>query len=204
MLPEAARRWGRWVGTSFLRPGDILLTRQFKQVGKPLGLVEQAQRLHGACEECIHLTHAALILGHDDLICEALPYVGVVERSIHEYADGQHALMVRRPRGLSDAERLNMALLAQSHLGRRYDWYGAIRHAARSAGRLFSGAALEQQRNVISAVRAGSFVCSSLCQDVLLEARRVTNPPIPEFVMPFHFITCRLMESQPVPIHWAS
>src|SRR2546430_17156792 len=69
--------------------------------------------------------HAAVYLGDEENICEAnfkLPgYQDDVNIcSAFRYCDGEHAIRARRPKNMTQKQRLRIAIGALTHLGRKY------------------------------------------------------------------------------------
>lgn len=167
-LPAAARKFGRLVDSGAFEAGDLILTRP---AGKTIELasrkIVEAQSKAYAGDDA-QWTHAALWIGDGDNICEANFGIagrknGVMIRSLNEYADGEHAIKVRRPKNLSAQQRTRVATGAMVNLKQSYDFLFLLR--LRWAA--FRGQGLHDRNGARVPIRPNALVCSTLYADAL-------------------------------------
>ncbi|MDR6640873.1 hypothetical protein J2X57_000067 [Luteibacter sp. 1214] len=133
-LPPQARAFGRLIDHQNIAPGDLLLTRPFggrENDWVSRGIVKAQASAYE--EQDAQWTHAAVCLGDGQNVVEAnfkIPGLrrGVMIRNLQEYADGQHALKLRRPR-MSDLERYRIVIGALTQGKQTYDFSYLIRLA---------------------------------------------------------------------------
>lgn len=121
-LHAEVRRFGFYPDISLLKPGDLILVRNLdgnithkviEAVQMNLGYHERDSRWH----------HAAVYLGIEGNICEA-DIDGVRYASIDRYSTGSHYIRVRRPPGLSEDQRWQIAVKSLIELKKGYSfWY---------------------------------------------------------------------------------
>ena len=178
-LSEGPRKWGRMLDLRRLAPGDLLLFRPAKPDADSISQrITQAQLAAGLHLRHAQWTHAAIYLGDGQYICEANfknpPHKnGVVMRSVFDYCDGTYAIRARRPKNMTDQQRIRIAIGALTNLGKSYD-FRQIANFAVNASRegwmtWFKGliASSDGPRPPPQ-----SFVCSTLYQDALTYASR--------------------------------
>jgi hypothetical protein len=123
ILPPDLRGLGYAPAVDQLMPGDLLL---FKPVGSSLVSrnIARAQMQAGFAASHAEWTHAAIVL-YDDVMVEAVPWSGVVQKSLYGRIS-DHVTLVRRNPTLDDRTRYRIALRALGMLNRRYDHGGAL------------------------------------------------------------------------------
>jgi hypothetical protein len=138
-----------------LMPGDVLLFAALEP--DPIGrLIERQQLLWGEEPEHARFTHAALYIGLDHLICEAVPLGGVRYSTLDSRLD-HFCCLVRRWPGLKPTQSERIALEAAGCLGWKYDWKGLWK-AFRTHGPLLDGPGADR------------LVCSRLCDRAITRA----------------------------------
>jgi Permuted papain-like amidase enzyme, YaeF/YiiX, C92 family len=123
LMPQPARNFGYIPDLSRCKAGDLILSCS-RQPDYIDALIERTQRHLGFATEHCRWTHAAVFL-YDDFVLEAVPWKGVITRSLYEDIPDS-ILTVRRNSGLTDDQRYRIAMCAQKMLGTRYSWVAAI------------------------------------------------------------------------------
>lgn len=175
ILPPALRRFGFVPDLDALLPGDLILFRSANP-GIAQRAIAGAQSRAGFSDDDSRWTHAAVFL-FGDLVVEAVPWSGVVQRSL--YIDIPHKIWrVRRRTSLQDIDRHRIALRALSMLGARYSHRGAFELAAELFRGLWNPGDLTAHRNIL--------ICSEVFHDAyvtvtrgLLDGCRVGNTITP-------------------------
>ncbi len=207
VLPPSAREWGRVLDTTQMQMGDVLLTAPYKQRANGAPLVSRwimsAQERAGYAESDAQWTHAAIYLGDGESISEANFGVaglrsGVMIRSIHVYADAAHALRVRRPANLSDAQRCKFIIGALRNLGQRYS-AEIILHFLKEFVLKNGGWTIGQKQ--IRMLPRG-FVCSTHVQDALTYINAGASSRMGYLCCPAHLSASSDFEPHDVPIQW--
>jgi cell wall-associated NlpC family hydrolase len=150
-----------------LFPGDILLFRPLDP-GIPQKVSQWFQKSA--------YTHAAIYVGSDHEICEAIPSKGVVLSSLEDSLDG-HCILARRVPNLTDDARERIAIEA-----------GALRRSPYAFQKIFDLAwdrfVRGHNKKPTDAPRRG-VICSTLCEHAILAVtegalclRRDTNDVI--------------------------
>lgn len=130
-IPPAVRKFGKFIDTSMLDPGDLVLTRDIApdNVSK---LITKTQYDLGYGEDDARWTHAAVYVGDGFRLIEAtfdsVLRGGKVKLSfIYDYC-GQHALRCRRPKEVArDPIGWTLVLEAATLLGEKYDFAAALK-----------------------------------------------------------------------------
>jgi hypothetical protein len=177
VLPPAARRFGYLPDVTKCLPGDLILSRGAAR-GKSLDPIVNAQAAAGFAPEHACWTHAAVFL-YDELLVEAIPWHGVVQRSI--YVDiPDRILRVRRHPALAEAARLKIALRALSMLGTRYSHLGALQLGLHLLRGLWDRTAFAGDRNMT--------ICSEVFHDAFADITRsiLQGCPVDGPVTPAH------------------
>ena len=138
-----------------LMPGDVLLF-----VPRNPSIIEsviQRQQEHwGATSEHARFTHAALYIGLDHLICEAVPQGGIRYSTLDSRLD-DFCWLARRWPGLTLVQGQRIASEAVFRLGKPYGWRSII-EGFLTRGKLLDDAAAER------------LVCSRLCDRAIVRA----------------------------------
>jgi hypothetical protein len=135
-------------------PGDILLFSPI-QPAPVARLIQSQQERWGASPEHARFTHAAIYIGLDHLICEAVKS-GVKYSTLDSCLD-EYCWLARRCPGMTRKLGQRIAAEAVVHLGERYDWQILV------AGILTRG-------NLLNAGAAKGLVCSRLCDRAVTSA----------------------------------
>jgi cell wall-associated NlpC family hydrolase len=202
-LPKEARGWGRIIDLSQLEAGDLLLFRPSNPDSDAVSAgIRRAQLAGGLPERHAQWTHAAVYLGDDEHVCEANLKVpghqnGVIIRSAFTYCDGLHAVRARRPRNMSQKQRLRIAIGALTSLGKSYSFWQIAKFAeAAVAEKGFKGL----WRGPRSP--AQGFVCSTLYQDAYNFAFQGTSIRLGSLCTPAHLSASEDFEAIDPAIQW--
>ena len=163
-LPLCARKWGRFLDTGALLPGDLVLTRPILQ-DQVSQAIADAQLAGGLSWKHAQWTHAAVYLGDGEYICESSfkePGFkwGVNVRSLFDYCNSEYAIRARRPIVKDEQQRIRIAVGAMARIGQRYSFgeiYAFWRDANGGKGFIYPGKE--------SVRRTEALVCSTLYQD---------------------------------------
>lgn len=171
-LPEHVRAFGRYPEVQAWKPGDLLL---FSCVS-PDRISRSIQRFQALGHSADHAmwTHSAVYVGDGQRLCDSdfswFGPRGVSLKPFHEYL-GTHRILVRRPRGLTDHERLQLVLHAVSRNGQKYSLRGIFSLALK----MWRG---PNRKLYVAHAFATSVFCSRLYGDAYLQAtRRVLQDP---------------------------
>lgn len=200
-LPAATRKFGRLVDCAAFQSGDLILTRP---VG---GKIEFASRkIVEAQSKAYSLldaqwTHAAVWVGDGENICEATFGVpgrqnGVMIRSLNEYADGEHAIKVRRPAGLTTQQRMLVATGAFVNLKQSYDFLFLLRLWWTA----FRGQGLHDKNGARVPISANALVCSTLYADALAYGANIAVAG--NGICVPALLSCSPLFDDTVPISW--
>ena len=122
-IPPKARRFGFVPDLRSCEAGDLILSHSISPAFIERQIV-RTQAEAGLSEEDSRWTHAAVFL-YQDFVLEAVPWKGVITRSL--YSDiPDSVLRVRRRPSLEEKEKYKIALCAQRMLGTRYDIKAAL------------------------------------------------------------------------------
>lgn len=142
-LPPVVRKFGKFVSTDPMQPGDLLLCREIAPDATSRQI--HATQKAGFDDIDARWTHAALYLGDGASLLEATfttqPFFqGVKVTALWEYC-GSHALRCRRPLLLkSDREKgWLLAIKAMLSLGANYDFKQLLKVAYKFRKKLFGG-----------------------------------------------------------------
>ncbi len=119
-LHKNVREFGFYPDIGALRPGDLILVRNLKG-NLSHRVIEAVQKNLGYHERDYQWHHAAVYLGIEGSICEA-DLDGVRYGSMDRYSTGNHFIRVRRPLGLSDDQRWQIALKSLIELNKGYSF----------------------------------------------------------------------------------
>lgn len=174
-LPTATRTFGKLLDDSALLPGDLLLTRSIDcdNDWASRKIVEAQSQAYDKRDA--EWTHAAVCMGDGEHVCEAnfgIPgkQNGVMLRPLCDYADGQHALRLRRPNGLSDVQRVRIAVGALARFKQAYDFS----YLAKLWWRAKRGEGLHDRNGRRVPIGSKAVVCSTLHADAFLYATDIT------------------------------
>jgi hypothetical protein len=190
VLPPNVRKFGFVPDFSRCRPGDLILSFSVEP-----GFVErqiaQTQDRIGLGKEHTRWTHAAVFI-YEDWILEAVPWKGVITRSV--YSDiPDSVLRVRRCPGLVDEERYKIALCAQRMLGSRYDTAVVLSAGLKAQ---FSG-----WDRVWFPVARPTIACSKVFYDAHAEITQklLQGCPLDDLVTPAHLSATQGLEDVHIP-----
>jgi hypothetical protein len=139
--------------TRLLHPGDIILFQPLDPT-IPQKVSQAFQRSS--------FTHAAIYVGFDHEICEAIPSDGVVLSSLED-SIGDSCILARRVPNLSEHDRNRIAIEAGRLRGDRY----AFRQIFQLAWSRF----IKNNPTTGDAPRRG-VICSTLCEHAILEVTK--------------------------------
>lgn len=202
VLPPATRSFGRLIDDSHILPGDLLLTRPVGDDAEWISRkIVEAQEVAFAKEDA-QWTHAAVCLGDGENVCEAnfgLPgkASGVIVRPLNEYADGSHVIRIRRPIGLTDQQRLRVAIGALTNLRKTY----SMSYLLRLAWRAKTGKGLWDPTHPGITVDTNAVVCSTLYADALQYAANIAVGRQSNLCIPALLSSSQLFDDN-VPIGW--
>jgi hypothetical protein len=203
-LPLEARTWGRILDLTHLEPGDLLLTRPADPSTDAVSRgIMAAQERGGFHARHAQWTHAAVYLGDDEHVCEAnfkFPgYRDDVEiRSAFVYCDGKHAIRARRPKNMTQKQRLRIAIGALTNLGRRYSYTQILTFGiAAISGRGFWNSADRKSR-----IKTQALVCSTLYQDAYNFAFKGNTVRMGSLCTPAHLSASADFEPDDISISW--
>jgi hypothetical protein len=171
-------------------PGDLVLSKAISP-GWVERRISNAQTLAGADPEHSCWTHAAVFL-YEDFIVEAVPWRGVITRTL--YSDiPESILRVRRRPNLQSDERYKIALCALRMLGSRYNIDAVLSLGMRSISGLWNRSWVPQMSRVA--------ICSKVFHDAHLEITRtlLKDCPIGDLVMPAHLSATSDLEDVEIP-----
>ena len=202
VLPPATRRFGRLIDDSQILPGDLLLTRPVPESAEWISKKIVEAQASAFAEEDAQWTHAAVCLGDGENICEANFGVagkasGVIVRPLNEYADGHHVIRVRRPIGLTDQQRLRVAIGALTNLRKTY----SLGYLLRLAWRARTGKGLWDPTHPGITVDTNAVVCSTLYADALQYAANIAVGRQSNLCIPALLSSSSLFDDD-VPIGW--
>jgi hypothetical protein len=177
VLPAAARKFNFVPDVKPCLPGDLVLSRAAGAAGAS-GSITEAQHSAGFAPEHAAWTHAAVFL-YDDMVVEAVPRRGVLQRSIYEDVPDR-VLRIRRRTTLAETDRLKLALRALSMLGKRYSHWGVIQLGMHLLGGLWNRDAFAGNRHVV--------ICSEVFHDAFAHVTRGTlsGCPVNTPITPAH------------------
>jgi hypothetical protein len=133
-LDKRTRKYGYVPDLRRCQAGDLILSYSCRR-----GFIEtriirtQSERFNAADSQW---THAAVFL-YQDYIVEAVPFKGVITRSLYEDIPNS-VLRIRRKPNLTDEQRYQVALCAQRMLGSRYSHLRALRMGVRGIASLLN------------------------------------------------------------------
>jgi hypothetical protein len=202
-LPPQARKWGRVLDLSGLEAGDLVLTRLVDPASDAISrAIAHAQEAGGLHPRHAQWTHAAVYLGDDEHVCEANFKIaghrsGVFIRSVFEYCDGSHAIRARRPRGMSQQQRLRIAIGALTNLGSGYSFLQLWQfYRAASTGSFWESARRGPR------IRTRALVCSTLYQDAYNFAFQGSNVRVRSMCTPAHLSASSDFEAADPALGW--
>jgi hypothetical protein len=120
-LHADVRKFGFYPDVSLLKPGDLILVRNLEG-NISHKVIEAVQKNLGYHERDYRCHHAAVYLGIEGKICEA-DIDGVRYASIDRYSTGCHYIRVRRPLGLSEDQRWQIAVKSLIELKKGYSFW---------------------------------------------------------------------------------
>lgn len=168
--PSADNSWWRPKSESYpasdqLLPGDVLLFAP-QMPDSTQTFIQFVQGRWGSAHEHAQFTHAALYIGLDHLVCEAVPSHGVSYSTLESRLDN-YCWIVRRWPDLTLRQRRSIAAEACRKLGQPYGWTAAILEALK-----------EGWASTWDANATRGFVCSRLCdRSITLALLREGFPP---------------------------
>jgi hypothetical protein len=129
-IHPSTRRFGKFIDTICLLPGDLILFREVPEASGDSPLTVQVQANGGYASEHARWTHAAMYLGDDFNVIEATTdnyYSGNVRVThLDKYCTGQFAMRIRRPKLTTEKDRLKLCVRALSRLRLRYNLKAAV------------------------------------------------------------------------------
>jgi hypothetical protein len=177
-IPLRARNFGCVPDLRRCEAGDLILSFSISP-GFAEKQIIRAQTHAGLSADDSRWTHAAVFL-YQDFVLEAVPWKGVVTRSL--YSDiPDSVLRVRRRPNLRVEEKYQIALCAQRMLGTRYDISAALSLGWRSwIGQMLNRVWVPAIKPVI--------ICSKVFYDAHLEITRklLQGCSTTDLVMPGH------------------
>jgi len=115
-LPAAVRKFGRYLDTSALLPGDLILFNAKRPTITSRAIIRVQQR-GGYREDDARWHHAAVYTGEDEIV-EAVLH-GVRHNPIFSYFPS-HRTRVRRDASLTAPQRLSLVVKAMSNMRKNY------------------------------------------------------------------------------------
>jgi hypothetical protein len=208
-LGEGPRKWGRILDLSALEPGDLLLFRPIAPNTDSISQrITQAQLSAGLHIRHAQWTHAAVYLGDGQNVCEANfkspgQKDGVAIRSVFDYCDGTSAIRARRPRNMTQEQRIRITIGALTNLGKGYSFDQIVGFAVDAS----KAGWLSQLKGVFGLQRGlrpppQSFVCSTLYQDALTYASRGTSVRLGTLCTPAQLSASGDFENNDPPLSW--
>jgi cell wall-associated NlpC family hydrolase len=202
-LAKEARDWGKIIDLTQLEAGDLLLFRPVDSNSDSISVgIKRVQLAGGLPERHAQWTHAAVYLGDDEHVCEANFKVpgqpnGVNIRSAFAYCDGLHAVRARRPKNMTQKQRLRIAIGALSNLGKSYSFrqitdFATAAVAERGFRKLWRGVRNPPQ----------AFVCSTLYQDAYNFAFQGTSIRLGSLCTPAHLSASEDFEPVDPVLQW--
>jgi len=185
--------------------GDLILTRPFDPKSDRISkAITEAQVRGGFDAEHARWTHAAVYLGDDEHLCEATFKTpgypdGVIIRSAFEYCDGTYVLRARRPKGMTEKQRLRIAIGALTNVGSPYSWRQIIQFgSAALSGRGFWGGSIDRGPRI----KVRALVCSTLYQDAWNFAYQGNTVRLGSFCTPAHLSASPDFEDDEPELGW--
>lgn len=200
-LPPATRTFGRIFDDKDILPGDLLLTRPFGDSGLVSNSIVKAQSTAFHAGDA-QWTHAAVCLGDGEHICEANFGIsgkpnGVIVRPLNDYADGKHAVKIRRPIGLNDQQRYRVAIGALTSLRKSY----SFNYLMKLSYRAWRGQGMWDNTHGPVRIDSNAVVCSTLYHDALQYGANVAVSRTSNLCTPAHLSQSPLFDDT-VPIGW--
>jgi hypothetical protein len=191
IFPPGVREFGFVPDVRVCEPGDLILSFSRNPGFIERGIVATQHKI-GFSDEHSRWTHASVFL-YEDHIVEAIPFAGVVTRSL--YLDvPQSVLLVRRFPGLDQDQKYKIALSALRSLGSRYNGMKALRAGV--------GALLGEWRRPWFNTEGRITICSKVYHDAHVEIHRqmLEGCQLNDLITPAHLrATASLLD---VPVPW--
>ena len=208
-LSEGPRKWGRILDLHGLAPGDLLLFRPVNPKTNSISRnITEAQLAAGLHRRHAQWTHAAIYLGDGQNICEANfknpPHKnGVVIRSVFDYCDGTCAIRARRPKNMTDQQRIRIAVGALTNLGKSYDFLQIVNFAVDASREGW----MTWFKGLVGSSGGPrpppqSFVCSTLYQDALTYASKGSSVRLGALCTPAQLSASDDFETEDPPLGW--
>jgi hypothetical protein len=190
IFPPSVRNFGFVPDVRLCEPGDLILSFR-RNSGFVDKQIKKTQRSIGFSEEDARWTHAAVFL-YEDHIVEAVPFAGVVTRSLY-LGIPESVLLVRRYPGLSPDQKYKIALSALRSLGSRYDGMKVLRAGlgARLGG--WQRPWFQSERRIT--------ICSKVYHDAHVEIHRqmLEGCALNDLITPAHLSATTSLQDVPVP-----
>ncbi len=192
-LPPAVRQLGVIPDPDAIWPGDLILVSPHEPTSIQRGI--QRTQLNGGYDaEDARWTHAAVYLGSEFRLCEAVR-TGVHLGTLLDYVP-DHLIRIRRPDGIGREQAWQIAVQAVMRLGNKYSWrtiFNLRRRAAMGWWRQYSQSAHAGDRRI----------CSELYGDAYsaIVDRTLINPLGRETTPAFLSLTPKLRD---VTVEWCS
>lgn len=190
VFPPGVRKFGFVPDVRACEPGDLILSFS-RNSGFVDRQIRATQRRIGFSDEHARWTHAAIFL-YEDYIVEAIPFAGVVTRSL--YLDiPESVLLVRRYPGLDQDQKYKIALSALRSLGSRYNGMKVLR-----AG---FGTLLGEWRRPWFKSEGRITICSKVYHDAHVETHRqmLQGCQLNDLITPAHLSATTSLQDVLVP-----
>lgn len=187
----------RYPGTNDLLPGDVVLFMPLNPNVLERRIIAYQKAQYPLPEA--DFTHAAIFVGYDGLICEALPKGGVQCGHLDDKLDDCR-ILVRRVPSLPLDKRQAIARGAVFQRSTRYGWVELVQ------ARFGHADAIRRLNGELEDEAIDALICSTLCSRALLRAKVSVLSGIRQFPPPL--VTPALLATSPhlidIELEWRS
>ncbi|MDX2224370.1 MAG: YiiX/YebB-like N1pC/P60 family cysteine hydrolase [Rhodospirillaceae bacterium] len=191
-FPDRIRKFGRFIDTQVLEPGDVMLFADARPT--VLGnLIVSTQKKLQFSQDDSRWTHVAIYAGEEH-ICEAVVQGGIRYHPLHDYI-GARLIRVRRDNSLAVDQRYRIVIRAMTQLRQQYGYLSALKiwRAAFASAGFFS-------RSIVPLIYPRNLVCSQLFADAYGAVTQKMLDSSFAFFTPAHVsATTKLIDVQ---LHW--